>query len=56
MAVDRFHGSSSSIVPELVELPPYFGGLCIRHRTQSRVLKCLNSYKVFLLSENEELY
>jgi hypothetical protein len=32
-----------SIVPELVELSPGFGGVCIRHRTQPGVLKGLNS-------------
>jgi hypothetical protein len=44
-----------SIVPELVELSPYFGGVCIRHRTQPGVLKGLNSYEACVLSENEEL-
>jgi hypothetical protein len=31
-----------SIVPELVELAPGFGGVCIRHRTQPGILKGLN--------------
>jgi hypothetical protein len=47
--------SSFSVVPELVELSPYFGGVCIRHRTQPGVLKSLNSHEARLLFENEEL-
>jgi hypothetical protein len=47
--------STFLVVPEVVELPPYSSGVCIRHRTQPGVLKSLNSHEACLLSENEEL-